>query len=59
MSVKDNKNQSADHERFELNYHLLYGNKNKPKYSEDWQPESRDRAIAQNGNDGLHYNKEE
>ena len=35
-----------------------WDNSDKPKYTEDWQPESRDRAIAQNGNDGLHYNKE-
>ena len=26
-------------------------------YTEDWQPESRDRAIAQNGNDGIHYDE--
>lgn len=28
-----------------------------PLYSEDFQSEQRDTAIAQNGNDGLHYDK--
>lgn len=28
-----------------------------PKYSEDWQHESRDKAIAQNGNTGIHYDE--
>lgn len=25
------------------------------EYPEDWQPESRSKAISQNGNDGQHY----
>jgi len=29
----------------------------KPKYSEDWQDEDRDKAISQNGNEGLHYSE--
>lgn len=37
---------------------VIQYNAEKTQYTEDWQPESRDRAIAQNGNDGLHYNKE-
>ena len=28
------------------------------EYSEDWQSESRSRAISQNGNDGIHYDLE-
>lgn len=28
-----------------------------PLYSEDFQSEQRDTAIAQNGNDGDHYDK--
>ena len=30
-----------------------------PVYTEDWQPESRDKAIAQNGNTGEHYDKKD
>ena len=29
--------------------------KPEPEYSEDWQSEARDRAIAQNGPTGDHY----
>ena len=28
-----------------------------PLYSEDWQSEERATAIAQNGNDGKHYDE--
>lgn len=42
--------------QFEDNFEKIFGKK-KPKYSEDWQDEDRDKAISQNGNDGLHYNQ--
>lgn len=54
--------------QFEDNFDRIFGKKDKNtvgyppltadkpvEYSEDWQPETRARAIAQNGNDGLHY----
>lgn len=28
-----------------------------PEFSEDWQSEKRATALAQNGNDGLHYDE--
>lgn len=47
----------------EKNYESIFGKKKKtnggwkppplPEYSEDWQSEQRDRAIAQNGNVGY------
>lgn len=33
----------------------IFGIKKKKSYSEDWQTEERDTAIAQNGNNGEHY----
>lgn len=47
----------------EANWDLIFGKKKKeryvppPLYSEDFQSEQRDTAIAQNGNDGDHYDK--
>lgn len=35
----------------------LKAQKKPVKYNEDWQSEDRARAIAQNGNDGSHYNQ--
>jgi hypothetical protein len=54
-------------EKFNNNFDAIFGVKPKkekyvppplplneyPEYSEDWQSESRDRAIAQNGNVGY------
>jgi hypothetical protein len=41
-------------ENFDNNFDLIF-RKKKPAYSEDWQSEERDRAIAQNGPTGEHY----
>lgn len=38
---------------FEDNFDAIFGKKEKPKYSEDWQSEKRDKTIAQNGNVGY------
>ena len=38
---------------FEDNFDAIFGKKDKPKYSEDWQSPERDKAIAQNGNVGY------
>ena len=49
----------------EANWDRIFGKKKKekyippPVYTEDWQPESRDKAIAQNGNTGEHYDKKD
>lgn len=49
-------------EKFNNNFDAIFGVKPKkekyvpptlPEYSEDWQSEARDRAIAQNGNVGY------
>ncbi len=67
--VTGDKIQSRiNNKQFEDNFDKIFGKKNtvgyppltpnKPvEYSEDWQPESRARPIAQNGNDGLHYDE--
>lgn len=41
-------------ENFDNNFDLIF-RKKKPAYSEDWQSEERDKAIAQNGPTGEHY----
>ena len=46
------KLNSEQRKAFEDNFDRIF---NKPKHSEDWQHESRDKAIAQNGNNGDHY----
>ena len=43
----------ANSKAFDDNFDKIFGKK--PKYSEDWQSEERDKAIAQNGNTGEHY----
>ena len=50
-------------EKFDQSFDAIFGTKKKtnggwtppplPEYSEDWQSEARDRAIAQNGNVGY------
>ena len=42
---------------FDENFARIFGKKKTVAYSEDWQTEERAKAIAQNGNDGLHYNQ--
>lgn len=49
-AIKSKPNNKA----FEDNFDKIFGKK-KPKYSEDWQSEERDKTIAQNGNTGEHY----
>lgn len=44
-----------DLDRFEMNFEMIFGKKQKKTYSEDWQSPDRDKAIAQNGNTGEHY----
>ena len=41
-------------EKFDEGFERIFGKKKK-QYSEDWQDSERDRAIAQNGNSGEHY----
>jgi hypothetical protein len=40
--------------KFDEGFDRIFG-KSKNQYSEDWQDSERDRAIAQNGNSGEHY----
>jgi hypothetical protein len=40
-------------EKFDEGFDRIF--RKKPKYSEDWQDSERDKAIAQNGNTGEHY----
>lgn len=68
--ITGDKIQSRINSRaFEDNFDRIFNQKNpvdsntpttnKPvEYSEDWQSESRARAIAQNGNDGQHYKEQ-
>ena len=50
--IKSKPNTKA----FEDNFDKIFGKK-KSTYSEDWQSPDRDKAIAQNGNTGEHYDK--
>jgi hypothetical protein len=43
-------------EKFDEGFERIFGKKKK-QYSEDWQDSERDKAIAQNGNEGLHYSE--
>ena len=43
-------------EKFDKGFDRIFGKKKK-QYSEDWQDSERDKAIAQNGNEGLHYSE--
>lgn len=47
----------ANTKAFDENFAQIFRKKKPVIYSEDWQQEDRSRAIAQNGNDGLHYDQ--
>lgn len=58
--TKDLLISKPNSQQFEENFDRIFGVKKKekyipPVYSEDWQSEERAKALAQNGNDGLHY----
>ena len=50
---KENKMLQMTDKELEM-FNQLF-KKPQPEYSEDWQSEARDRAIAQNGPTGDHY----
>lgn len=63
-SIASRLGSKEQQEKFENNFDAIFGKKPKkekyippPLYSEDFQSEQRDTAIAQNGNDGDHYDK--